>query len=395
MKMILLLLSFILIASCSHNSVDVKNGLIIFEQGMSYPVKHLKISDIADVNFIKLNTPDSILLYHPGAIKGTYIDENNIIISDCPMDESSFVVYRFDNFGNYMNRISRYGRGPGEVSQRAKIFYEGDSTLFLYSGFDSKLTAVNINGDFIRTYYITQGHTELEIMDDEVLIYDQLSQYESNKRMTYRGEPLRVFYLSQSEPVIRLSEPTDILLSNEHASYIDCDKMIKSSPVFTRNKDGVYMSSLRFDTIYHINNNLHITPKIVVKKTLQSDEYYTILPLIETDKYLIFKEDPDRYSSLKCAHSHYIFIKAENKIYRIHNNLNPGTMKFLDFKRLVLDDEICISPNFLTLNSNVLAIYFTSEEINELYEYLTPELKTLSNNITDNDNPLLMVITFH
>jgi len=70
-------------------------------------------------------------------------------------------------------------------------------------------------------------------------------------------------------------------------------------------------------------------------------------------------------------------------------------MKFLDFKRLVLDDEICISPNFLTLNSNVLAIYFTSEEINELYEYLTPELKTLSNNITDNDNPLLIVITFH
>ena len=79
------------------------------------------MSDIADVEFVQLKDRDSAFIFQPYFNHNTYIGDSCIIVGNyTTRDFSSFGIYRFDRQGNFLNKISGYGRGPGEFASKVK-----------------------------------------------------------------------------------------------------------------------------------------------------------------------------------------------------------------------------------------------------------------------------------
>ena len=71
----------ILSVSCSNNrKSDVVDGIIQFNQHGQYPLIDLKLSDIADVEYVKLKDSDSAFIFQPYFPRNTYVGDDYIIV---------------------------------------------------------------------------------------------------------------------------------------------------------------------------------------------------------------------------------------------------------------------------------------------------------------------------
>jgi hypothetical protein len=141
MKMAWSLLSVILIQtvySCNNSDGEKKTGAFHVDFDNCKTNVNLKLSDlIEDCWLIPLETTQNSVL-------GRFINVINltgeyIIIAD----ENG--VYKFSKEGNFINKILKRGRGPGEISGSCRYFYDKkDNVLFIEDGI--------AGNDFISRY---------------------------------------------------------------------------------------------------------------------------------------------------------------------------------------------------------------------------------------------------
>ena len=103
-----LLLAFSL-SSCKQSSRNDNSNseLPVIDLEKEYPVKRIDIHEIADVEYIPLETTDESLLQTPTSWS---VSEDTIVIFDV-LQHSIFV---FDGQGKHIRTINRFGQGPEE-----------------------------------------------------------------------------------------------------------------------------------------------------------------------------------------------------------------------------------------------------------------------------------------
>ena len=156
-----------------------------------------------------------------------------------------------------------------------------------------------------------------------------------------------------------------------------------------KTKDGVYFSSVRFDTVYFINSNLEVIPKISVNKENPETECYTVVAVIETDDYILLKDAYASPDSWKSHNNYYIFLKSNNRIYQIRNDYVVGNSSMSH----LFNDKISLDDTFLSLNHNLFTVYYTYDYIQELKDEIPEELQEVFS-IGENDNPVLAIVKF-
>ena len=108
MKTSLIIFIVLLFSGCKSQKEDtIKAEIPTIDLEKEYPIKRIDIHEIADVEYIPLQTTDSSMLQ---VDVGISITDNCIMVSDI----LQHIVVFFDRKGKYLHTVNRYGRGPGE-----------------------------------------------------------------------------------------------------------------------------------------------------------------------------------------------------------------------------------------------------------------------------------------
>ncbi len=395
-KTIIALIAATIFCCCAPESTDEANGIIVFDNNKEYPVMDLKLSDIADIEFVQLKDEDSAFISQPNFSRHIYLGDNCIIMGNYTVyHPTSFGIYKFDGDGKFICRITGFGRGPGEVDTFAKMSVEGDSCLFLASALGSDIIMLDLHGNFLQSWRQPRGHSETQFIGNNAIIYDRISRYiSSSGKTTERGAPLKMMDLNSSEITTLLPHEISNGIIRDNREGFQNTKMMGDEPNLIKLNNGLYFHSFRFDTVYFIGKDLRPTPKIAINKIYREDEYYSIYPLVETDDYILLRDCYNDYTITQYGkdENQYIYLKDKQRIYRIANSFKPE--KFMDNAKLLLQNEVRIASGMLSLNQNIFTIALTHETLMEQYEYLPSKVKAMADTMTEDSNPVIMFIKF-
>ena len=361
---------------------------------------NLKLSDIADIFYIQLGGADSVkLLSSPSSFSNKiYIDDDYILIGDFlpyiydgewhRFSPQNAKILMFNSKGEYLRTILKtYPSDSGMIFHGMETHFEVSSNkkvIYAYSG----------NGQFIREFdfsgkIIKDNKCSLKKFSDIVLIGDTLALFDLDAQKIRNNGEFRddgaciKFYNAilgnfLQHPGHHFQKPYDI--RNSHAP----EKITKVN-------GGIYITTPRTDTVYHLNDNLCISPSFLSVRYKDDVDNLTY-PLVETEDYILFcnVQDPLSYRNKVYDNANYLYLKAEKQIYRLPcSNTFPENGEEILWK-----DEFLLGCTYTTLTPNTLAVILPISLLKEKYNLLPDKLKSMSSSASESDNHILMVIKF-
>jgi len=380
-----LLLATITFFSCKTKNPDkeIKTINVLEPDG-----KQLNISEIADdIKYIPLAN-DSIL-------RGIfYIDyaDGEYFISDIRK------FLRFNEKGEFLNKIGTRGSGPGEYQYASDFVIEPDTReIFITGGKRDQIMVYSPEGKFIRSFGLPGKSLSSIGMDGKNVFVFYLSAYEhdtvnmqlldsrgtllksyTNKYkfergravVGYRGECL--MYSLQNK--LHFKE-----IFSDTIFYLDRQKMVPE--MILNSGDKRFTPEIRSQIIKEIGDNPRNTPKIQGMSLTQNN-------LFETNNYLFYSYNCDR--------------KGRMLIY----NKSTGRQIEIDSKTGIKNDwdggpNIQLKKNkddntvFSWMNAFELKTYVASDDFKNAtpkYPEKKKALEEMANSLDENDNPVLMLV---
>jgi len=141
LKMSILVLLLACLVSCGGNkSAD---ELPVIDVTKSYPEKAIVLQNIAQVEYIPLETGDDFLI--DNNVFPEYIDGDYIIMRNW---NSGDIMFFDRHTGKGIRKINRKGRGPGEYEAVSEIFVDRASDEMYVSSFSKKYLVYDLYGTF-------------------------------------------------------------------------------------------------------------------------------------------------------------------------------------------------------------------------------------------------------
>lgn len=380
-----------------------------------YPVKRIDIHEIAEVEYIPLETTDESLLTS-GVAKA--VSDKYIIVSDYARENHQLLI--FDRQGKYIRRINRRGQGAGEYL----YFHEFEADfkaeeLYIYT-LGAKIFVYTFEGEFLRSFTYPgaqdKNHLRFENIynynDDYLLAYND-KYWPSPYEGYYRDADKTPYYLINKQN--GKAVPVDKRLTLESPIPCYLDKMgLGASGHYTmplgyiidhllRNGESEFLvveNSL--DTLYTFENQV-LQPVMLRTPTITSMKPKRfIVPCAFTDNYFIYRRlvldedyDKDPYSYDDRSFPAYILDRKTKEIFKLElYDSNLSEEKRLDDRLLtgfpgngIFYSSTTKNQVISHYNTNVL---FKMQEENSL----KGKLKDVVSKMQEDDNHIFVFYTF-
>ena len=372
MKLLYYTLLFVILASCKDQKGQQDIGIWLFDVTKEYPTKEIYIQDIADVDYIPLETNDSILWRGREVL---YLDDDYIVGAN-----RNNGVYFHDGKGKALNMFNKMGQGPKEYLDMYKVQYDKKSDeiyindMFKYYVYDKE-------GNFKRSFQGIEDKLYSRIEQFFILNEDELIQYNYNNHYTrvsrLTGEHLGDIKLGVADSTTTLHFRKNNMIFNTIVSH------------FTKDKEGYIITSFSSDTTYLLTSNLQLKPiGVRIPPVSSQDVPVFLLPVKNTPRYYfmstIKKEDSFPVKA-------YMMDKKTNQIYYLKDYF-----KNKDYIGLKVHLDM-FGPSVLAdLPNNVCVQSLNITKLCEAYEEgkLSGKLKDIAAKLNEDDNPVLMIIKF-
>ena len=351
----------------------VSDGLWTFDVTKEYPTKEIYIQDIADVDYIPLETNDSILWRGREVL---YLDDDYIVGAN-----RNNGVYFHDGKGKALNMFNKMGQGPKEYLDMYKVQYDKKSDeiyindMFKYYVYDKE-------GNFKRSFQGIEDKWYSRIEQFFILNEDELIQYNYNNNHYTRVSRLTGEHLGDIK--LGVADSTTTL-------HFRKNNMIFSTIVshFTKDKEGYIITSFPSDTTYLLTSNLQLKPiGVRIPPVSSQDVPVFLLPVKNTPRYYFMSTIKKEDSFPTKA---YMMDKKTNQIYYLKDYF-----KNKDYIGLKVHLDM-FGPSVLAdLPNNVCVQSLNITKLCEAYEEgkLSGKLKDIAANLKEDDNPVLMIIKF-
>ncbi len=381
MKYFIIIL-FMLLVSCGR---DVEEpGLIEIDTGERYPISDLKLSDVAQVQYIPLKMgKDSLYLAYPGSIcvVGETFFLNNSNLGSPPSQ-----IVRYDMSGNVIGLIDKLGNGPEEYIRIGNYSVDSPAKeIFIYDPELCTILVYDFDGKFKRSVRPGVRYYTFCDMDG-----DYLMGFTPNNRW-FKPPNMRVRDKSTSPLSFIEKKSLEVTLANfDYPKPRDMGSVIIYNH-FSKVPDGVYVTCERSDTIYHIDRKCEISPRIV-DVTPYQEKRTQIYPVLETDRYIFLSKE---FESKKEQPSisewkPFVYDKLKRKLFR----LNVDIGKYKSTSLALINNQIALWQFYITQNPNYAAVILSPQFLHENYKHLPAELKEITSKLKEDDNPVLMLIKF-
>lgn len=393
--------------SCANNVADIQDGVIVFDSRKEYPVLDLKLSELAEVSFVKIKGEDSVnFLTHAYDLpENIYVDNNRIIIGDCLPNKdiepkNDHIIYLFDETGDFIRSFGRSSRNPNEWQSSTRLLYDSlkeEVITHQISYFGNILERYDIHGNHLSTDTLDNPYRNSICIDRKIILQNIYTKYAVVGKISGTGgKSINVYDIDSKsyesvEPYPHEQTILELESSAPHALYAL--------------EKGIYVTDKRSDIVYLFDKDYKFLPKF---KSVREPKYRNnpeiqnlLYPLIETEEYILFCNNMDFKSQTahRFKYGNYIFMKGENKIYQLQDlgYIDYDFDKHIDivmYEDYLLKDEIAFSNQMKTLNSDILVCAIEPSYLYENFDTLPLELKNLSENISSDDNPVLVIMKF-
>lgn len=308
-KLFFIFLSFAFCISCTREGG--KNGEILsFDVTKKYPEKTMDIHEIADVEYVVLESRDSALFSNCVYLTDKYVIAFNYY-------EWDYVF--FDRTGKFVSRLNRGGQGPEEYMPFwMQVYDEKEDDFFVFS-YPNKIQVYDRNGNYKRTLRLKHEENKESTVDGIfdygkfLLCHDKLSAtvpfYLIDKQDgTIRNIP--IFSPNKIETRRRETKPSGEVRSLQ----ADLSYAIRSG-------DGILLTDYSNDTIFKMNPTGALQPVFIRKPSIHTmNPPVVVNGFIETDAYSFFSTqrlDFDFNNTDQVRDKGYLLDKKANRFYEL------------------------------------------------------------------------------
>lgn len=388
----------IMLCSCGRNVTQKTDGTINVIDLFSEPESEIiKVSDVAtDLEYLPLQTTENSLVK---SITKIVTCDNKFYIRNGYDD-----ILCFDRKGNFLYKLNKTGRGPGEYTFITDFDVSSDNKLLivLTSGnilvFKNTATefifdkSINLRQPFPSKISMIPGTTNI------LLSIDPITAPEQSLSILINYDCDTLFFKPNHYRYDKEKITTRYRMVNESLQYKfennACFKEEFSDTVFFVNREtNEFQPRLIFDS--HGRGFLPRVRYDIEYAKSNSADLYWVYSIIETPRYIIYTYEHNM------TRNKMLYDKSVNNKFKI-GQMNLGE----DFKNTMKDDlnggpvfdpTFC-SDNYvysivdaLTLKKYVEGEDFQDTPVIDLKK--KDELKKMANSLRETDNPLLLIMT--
>jgi hypothetical protein len=390
MKKTVFFLAVLLFAGCKTGSSRQEAGEIAeIDVSQKYPEREVFLQDIAKVEYIPLETNDNTLI---SISQTVYVSDHYIIIIN--IREGDILV--FDGNGKSKFSFNNRGQSGTEYTnlsyvafdEKAKEIYVANSNAV-----EPKFLVYHEDGTFKRSIPYPPNFSPGDVYsydDRTLLVYDVMNL----RQDTYSKNPYLLIDKNDGSVVDTLGIYLPVRVSNRIIIEVEVDGQKGVMPMtLSINNNRSYgnnflISDWSSDTIYRLTLQKELQPVIIRKPSVQnSDPKMVISNNLITDKYFFFTkavldfESAQKSRSIPTMDLMYDFKIRQLFEYKLLNK---------DFETGSVDFDTAITQK----NTGVYKL-----DVFRLYEAdkdgaLKGDLKQLLENLDEEDNPVLVKVTF-
>lgn len=414
MKNVYIIICFIVIILFHSNCKNSNNNAILGLRHKNSSIELFSpIATIKDSISFFAESIDFILLDSPSRCP---VSDN--IMSVISSNDYFFLiefraVYQFDKSGQFIRKIGRNGRGPGEYIQinGAQVDCESKSVIVFPGKTGNKIIHYDFDGKLLKEVKFEGSQLSFSGFD----LYDN-SYYFHTSCFDRFAENYQMIYVVDS-----MGKNTHNFGSHIYKSLVDNTKKVVcyGSP---RNWSWRFNQKLYFleecnDTIFSVkNDSLNFEWKLLGNRKLSPGIFHYNWPEdIGGDYITLQTKDLGKDNSCVFETRSFIFFRCSSKgrlffsvydkindvLYRTNGNCFNGT----DYQSDFLYDDILTGLNIgidFQANDNQLLSLLYPYELLKNQEIIqnfggkgfsnTEKFKELCRNLTENDNPVLLII---
>ena len=389
-KVFLILSSVILFGCQFGNQKPVQTGeLTVIDLSKSYPKKEILLQDIADIEYIPLETTDDVLLGQLSFV--SHISDKYILVYDFNGD--IFVFNRNGKIKSHFNRTGQGGEEYTRIGGGIVILDEKNEEIFVGTNMTNRILVYSVNGAYKRTIKFADDLMIWEAynFDDETLLVYDLYR-------SYRNENSEKPYMLMSKKDGSIVHTFNVNLPVRYSNRVAIDlgnNMFTSASISTPNNrffghQDFVISDISSDTIYRLAKNRNLTPWLVREPSVHSSEPRKVWSTpLTTDKFIILHTtELDYIAAEKGSH-----IPSKTLMYEfVTGEINEVSLIFDDFAKRQWP-LISLVPD---IPKNMSAFLFPPHSIIDAYKAnkLKGDLEKLAPTLDEDDNPVLVIVKF-
>ena len=393
---ITIILFFICLIISPLTGCTFKKGKLdipIIDISRVYPLKEMLLQDIADIEYISLETTDNVLLDEMANI--TYISDKYIIIWQNRGD-----IFVFSRNGKILSNFNNRGQGSREyasISGSGVIFDENNEELFVVS--NNRILTYSIKGDYQRTLKIPENLNIM--MKASVYNFDDTSLLLFDGYYPYRSSNSEKPYMLMSKIDGSIVFTFNIILPERYSNRRYYSETVGGQERFfseTINYISINMnygkdfiiSDISSDTIYSLSQYRELTPILVRNPSVHSSEPRVVWNVqLTTEKFIFLTKttlDP-------IASANNIRKPATDLIYEFETGQTSEIS--------ILNAEFAMGKwyppsNSPSMDKNMVADLMQIPRLKSAYEEnkLKGDLKEIVSTLDEEDNPIVRIIKF-
>ena len=398
----LLPLLAIAVVSCTggKDSSDAVSQIVEIDIQKDYPKKKLLLDEIADIEYIPLETTDSVLLGDPRLLDFAFSENSDKVVL---ADEKEGRIFFFNKKGKFLHSFSHHGFGNNEYLQlRAMSVDFANEEVFIYDyPLRRRMMVYSFDGELKRELKLDGLERRLENFypyDETHLVgYDTYDKkYKDPSGDSFNRYP---YFLIDKQSGLITSLPLEVneritnKISWEYVSSPDSIFYIMYPvPVcnWMKADKGIYVSDFALDTIYHCIGDKFI-PKAVRTNNPDKSRNFSAL-CFESNRYSFFDLKRVRIDDAKKrvvpeVSKKLVFDKQDGKVYDAFVTLK-------DFSERI---NVPIGGHAEKYKPEGYYIDFYTVDLLNFYlekGWLKGKIKEITENIEEDANPVMIIIKF-
>lgn len=399
----------LILLSCSNGNKNQKQPEVkkksvqaghfpVIDLRKDYPMKEVALQDIADVEYLVLETNDTALL-----------GRNRFVLTDeWFIAAGKQGVCFFDSNGKFSHSFNRKGEGGSDYLGIADfVVDEQAKEIFIYEATRARVQVYDFHGNFKRTLQLPSKYWATDAFynynADYLIACDgyRVGYYKEN------GSPETYADVNMS-PYCKISKKTGELLPVPLAVEERINDVFNfpkggygvcisyEVPSMVDINSGIIIGDHSMDTTYLYSNDL-LTP-VAARKNRVSESGFPLIASLElmTEQYVVWHvmEKSMNFEKVSIPDPKtYLFDRYTGECSQVEFYNRDGISAK---ETMGMNSRLSASADQHTIPKNMMAQYYTADFLCEKFKegQLKGKLEEVASKLTEEDNPVLMLVKF-
>ncbi len=377
----LIVLSVLLLIACGSEKKEM--GLPSIDVSKSYPKKEIVLQDIANVEYVPLETRDDVLL---GYCQIVPAGKGRVLAYSMRSGD----IFIFDTNGKFLNKFNHKGQSGQEYFFISKVIVDSQKDeIFIVDGYKNKnIQVYTMQGKYKRTLKVENMAVSSNLIGfgaDKIVCYKDPNKKSifSKDKKDLKHTSLAVLDRGTGKTATTIELPTTKEVNPYCFFPVNGQKgfIIRQTKLFVQAPQGIIVNEVACDTVFALNKEQKLVPLLArTPKVSPTDEPLKMLGIEAATneafylEVILKKYDPKTRKGFD--RTTYQLEKATNQIFEY-------TLKNADVNEV---DKLARLEEYSLI---------TADKLIELLEEgkLKGKLKEIAGKLTEDDNPVLMKVT--